>query len=41
MSDRVVKIKHKYGRNIFKKWGKGGGSPVLKAWAKGKVKILK
>ncbi len=31
---RIVKIKRKYGVNAFRVWGKRGGSPILKAWAK-------
>ena len=42
--DRVEKIRKKYGKDAFVKWGWSdgrGGSPILKAWARGKVKILK
>jgi len=43
---RKLTIKNRYGKNIYKLWGKGtkerpGGSPILRAWAKGRVRILK
>lgn len=35
-SNRVAKIKHKYGVGIFRKWGKkSGGSPILRAYRTG------
>ena len=34
--DRVQKIKRKYGETAFERWGKSGGSPILKAWSEGK-----
>ena len=40
MARSAEAIKRKYGANCFKKWGSpahGGGSPVLKAWAQGKI----
>jgi len=33
----ATKIKQKYGSNAFRKWGKLGGSPVLKAYKEGRV----
>lgn len=30
-------IKRKFGANAFRKWGKSGGSPILKAWKQGKI----
>ena len=43
---RIEKIKRKYGVNAFRKWGLGtpshpGGSPILNAWKKGKIRIVK
>ncbi len=40
-SDRVERLKRKYGANIFVKWGREGGSPLLKAWEEGRVTIHK
>jgi hypothetical protein len=38
MARSVTAIKNKYGKDAFKRWGgKTGGSPVLKAWAEGKI----
>jgi len=40
MARSIESIKKKYGANCFKKWGSpksGGGSPVLRAWAQGKI----
>ncbi len=36
-SDRVTKIRRKYGITSFRTWGKRGGSPVLKAWVQGRI----
>jgi len=33
----VLAIRRKYGANAFSKWGRRGGSPVLKAWEEGKI----
>jgi hypothetical protein len=30
---RTKKIREKYGRDIFQRWGREGGSPILKAYA--------
>ena len=38
---RVAKIKSKYGVTAFQRWGKTGGSPVLKAWKAHKIIIVK
>ena len=35
--DIVEKKKRKYGRNIFVKWGKKGGSPILEAYKQGNL----
>jgi hypothetical protein len=37
MTTRVEKIKKKYGRNAFIKWGSTGGSPILRAYQEGKL----
>ena len=39
--DRVSHIKQKFGKNAFRVWGRKGGSPVLLAYAKGKIQIVK
>ncbi len=36
-AERIRKVKRKYGENAFKKFGRMGGSPVLKAWKQGKI----
>ena len=38
---RLEKIKHKYGKDAFKKWGRKGGSPILIQYAKSKRKGAK
>lgn len=35
----VEKKRTKYGKNIFRTWGKMGGSEILKAYAEGRVTI--
>jgi len=35
---RTAKIKRKYGADAFKRFGKMGGSPILKLWKQGKLK---
>lgn len=35
---RTRRLKRKYGTNIFKKWGKKGGNPILLRSRKKKVK---
>lgn len=39
--DRINKIKKKFGVTCFRRWGETGGSPVLKAWKRGKLKYVK
>lgn len=41
MARSVEKIRQKYGKDAFKKWGElpNSGSPVLKAWAEGRIAI--
>jgi len=43
---RLKVIERKYGTHAFEKWGKGttshpGGSPILNAWKRGKIRIVK
>lgn len=38
---RLSKIRSKYGEKAFSRWGARGGSPVLKAWKRGQLKIIK
>lgn len=38
---RLETIDRKYGKTIYRRWGKRGGSPILKAWAQGKLKVKK
>lgn len=38
---RLEKIKHKYGKDAFKRWGQSGGSPILIQYAKDKRKGVK
>ena len=38
---RVERIKRKFGVTAFSRWGKTGGSPVLKAWKAHKLKYVK
>lgn len=33
----VEKKRRKYGRNCFTRWGLKGGSPILKAYAQGRL----
>lgn len=40
-TERVAKIKRKYGEPIFKKWGREGGNPVLIAQGRGDKIIIK
>lgn len=41
MARSVEKIRQKFGKDAFKKWGNqpDSGSPILKAWREGRVKI--
>ena len=41
MARSVEKIKQKFGKDAFVKWGRqpNSGSPVLKAWAENRVTI--
>lgn len=36
---RIRRIKEKHGKDAFIKWGKRGGSPILKAWKEGRIII--
>ena len=36
---RTLKIKSKYGKDAFVKWGRLGGNPVLLAQAEGRLTI--
>jgi hypothetical protein len=36
-SERIKKIRKQYGASAFSRWGKKGGSPILKAWSQGKI----
>jgi hypothetical protein len=38
-SARTRRIKEKYGKDAFRKWGRKGSSPILKAWKEGRVSI--
>jgi hypothetical protein len=33
----VEKKRRKYGTHCFEKWGREGGSPILKAYAQGRL----
>ncbi len=35
----VEKIRRKFGNDAFRKWGKSGGSEILRAWKEGRVTI--
>jgi len=39
--DRVEKIKKKYGKDVFRRWGKTGGNELLIAQGQGKKIIIK